>query len=139
MRLVSGKIDGYREFQRLMTCQRLIRDVPLDKNIYAFNASKTRFYPYQFKPLLKFLNSARHRLLIADEVGLGKTIEAGLILTEIRARQTTYRTLVVCPASLTQKWQSELDKRFGEKLEILTAKRFADFLLNMESLRIQSR
>lgn len=127
-RLRAGKIDGYREFQRLITCQRLIRDVPLDNNIYAFNASKTKFYPYQFKPLLKFLNSAKGRLLIADEVGLGKTIEAGLILTEIRARQTTYRVLVVCPANLAEKWQMELEKRFGEKFEILTSKAFIEFL-----------
>lgn len=82
--LEIGNIDGYQEFQRLITYQRLLRDHPLRNNIYAFNASRTRFYPYQFKPLLKFLDSPKHRLLIADEVGLGKTIEAGLILTEMR-------------------------------------------------------
>lgn len=127
-KLLAGKIDGYREFQRLITFQRLVRDDPLDNNIYAFNASKTRFFPYQFKPLLKFLNSPKGRLLIADEVGLGKTIEAGLILTEIRARQTTYRVLVVCPANLTEKWQWELKTRFGEDFKILNSRGFAEFL-----------
>ena len=58
--LISGKIDGYREFQRLITQQRLLRDHPLRNNIYAFNASRTRFYPYQFKPLIKFLDSFLH-------------------------------------------------------------------------------
>ena len=85
--LQNGNVDGYREFQRLLTHQRLIRDYPLRNNIYAFNASRTQFYPYQFKPLLKFLDTPKNRLLIADEVGLGKTIEACLIMTELRARQ----------------------------------------------------
>jgi len=130
--LSQGKIDGYQEFQRLMTHQRLIRDYPLRNNIYAFNASRTRFYPYQFKPLLKFLDSPKHRMLIADEVGLGKTIEAGLILTELKARQTVQRVLVVCPANLTEKWKFELEKRFGEEFEILNAQRLMNFLQSYE-------
>jgi len=130
--LVNGNIDGYKEFQRLITYQRLLRDFPLRNNIYAFNASRTRFYPYQFKPLLKFLDSTKHRLLLADEVGLGKTIEAGLILTEIRARQTIQRVLVVCPANLTKKWRLELKKRFGEDFQILNNKQFLDFLKEYE-------
>lgn len=126
--LINGIIDGYAEFQRLITHQRLLRDHPLRNNIYAFNASRTRFFPYQFKPLLKFLDSPKHRLLIADEVGLGKTIEAGFILTELKARQTIQRVLVVCPASLTQKWRLELKKRFGEEFKILASRAFVDFL-----------
>jgi len=130
--LLKGNIDGYREFQRLITYQRLIRDNPLRNNIYAFNASRTRFFPFQFKPLLKFLDSPKNRLLIADEVGLGKTIEAGLILTELRARQTVQRVLVVCPANLTEKWQLELKRRFGEDFVILTASGFLEFLREYE-------
>jgi superfamily II DNA or RNA helicase len=130
--LISGKIDGYREFQRLITHQRLLRDHPLRNNIYAFNASRTRFYPYQFKPLIKFLDSPQNRLLIADEVGLGKTIEAGLIMIELRARQTVQRVLIVCPANLTVKWQMELKKRFGEEFEILNTGKFLNFLNEYE-------
>src|SRR6267142_2107942 len=84
----------------------------------ALKASRTRFYPYQFKPLIKFLDSPDHRLLICDEVGLGKTIEAGLILTELRARQTIRRVLVVCPSNLTGKWKLELRLRFGDEFRI---------------------
>lgn len=116
--LLAGRIDGYREFQRLITFQRIWREHPLRNNIYSFNASRTRFYPYQFKPLLKFLDSPKNRLLIADEVGLGKTIEACLIMTELRARQTLERILVVCPANLRDKWQLELQRRFGEEFEV---------------------
>jgi superfamily II DNA or RNA helicase len=126
--LINGKIDGYLEFQRLITHQRLHRDHPLRNNIYAFNASRTRFFPYQFKPLIKLLDSPKNRLLIADEVGLGKTIEAGLIMTELMARQTIQRILIVCPANLTVKWQLELKKRFGEEFEILTTGKFMTFL-----------
>src|SRR5262245_18843246 len=54
--------------------------------VYSMEASATDFYAYQFKPVLKLLSSPTDALLIADEVGLGKTIEAGLIWTELRAR-----------------------------------------------------
>src|SRR5262249_19505057 len=100
---------------------------------YAFNASRTRFYPYQFKPLIKFLDSPDHRLMICDEVGLGKTIEAGLILTELRARQTIRRVLVVCPANLGPKWKLELKQRFGEDFDILAAPEFLEYLEEYES------
>ena len=126
--LASGELGGYREFQRAITYERLNRDRPLTNNIHAINASRTRFYPYQFKPLLKFLASANHRLLIADEVGLGKTIEAGLILTELRARESLQRVLVVCPSNLREKWLTEMLTRFGERFEILDAERFGAFL-----------
>lgn len=126
--LVNRNLAGYEEFQRLITFQRLKRNFPLRNNIYAFNASRTRFYPYQFKPLMKFLDSSHHRLLICDEVGLGKTIEAGLILTEMRARQTVQRVLVVCPAKLVQKWRLELSRRFEEDFEIYSVSRFLEYL-----------
>lgn len=100
--LRAGRFATVAEFQRAITVQRLVRDSPLRNNIYAFNASRTRFFPYQFKPLLKLLESRRSRLLLCDEVGLGKTIEAGLILIEMRARQTMRLCLVVCPSALTQ-------------------------------------
>lgn len=119
--ILSGPLGGYPEFQRLITLQRLVRDQPLRNNIYAFNASRTRFFPYQFKPLLKFLDSDRHRLLICDEVGLGKTIEAGLILLELRARQAMRLVLVVCPSNLRPKWRYELRQRFGEDFRVLDA------------------
>lgn len=131
--LINNRIDGYREFQRLITLQRLVRDSPLRNNIYAFNASRTRFFPYQFKPLVKLLDSPKHRLLIADEVGLGKTIEAGLILTELRARQTIQRVLIVCPASLREKWAIELKTRFAEDFSCLSSIDFLEFLSDYEN------
>lgn len=126
--LLSREMGGYSEFQRVMTLQRLSRDRPLKHNVFAFNASRTRFFPYQFKPLLKFLESAHHRLLICDEVGLGKTIEAGLILLELRARQVMRMALVVCPSNLRPKWKFELKQRFGEDFRILGSQEMHTFL-----------
>jgi len=97
--------------------------------IYSLNTTNTRFLPYQFKPVLQFLDSPSNGLLIADEVGLGKTIEAGLIWTELRARQDARRLLVVCPAMLRDKWRRELANRFGVQAEIVDANDLHDRLI----------
>lgn len=89
--------------------------------IYSLNTTNTKFLAYQFKPVLQFLDSPSRSLLIADEVGLGKTIEAGLIWTELRAREDARRLLVVCPAMLCEKWKRELADRFGVSAEIVGA------------------
>lgn len=89
--------------------------------IYSLNTTNTQFLAYQFKPVLQFLDSPSSGILIADEVGLGKTIEAGLIWTELRARQDARRLLVVCPAMLREKWKMELANRFGVHAEIVDA------------------
>ena len=90
----------------------------LNEVVYSMNATETDFYAYQFKPVIKLMNSPTDALLIADEVGLGKTIEAGLVWTELRARLHCDRLLVVCPKTLCQKWQDELVNRFGVDAEI---------------------
>lgn len=100
---------------------------PLSDMLYSFAASKTLFRPYQFVPVLKLLNSPSGRLLIADEVGLGKTIEAGLIWTELEQRERLRRVLVVAPAALVQKWQAEMRRRFDRRIEVADLKRIRDF------------
>ena len=115
--LKAGQFGDHVTFKRRLTMSKLRR--PLRDTIYSYKASRTEFHAYQFKPLLKFLASEKRRLLIADEVGLGKTIEAGYILQEDRARFAIQRVLVVCPASLRVKWQNELWQRFGEDFEVL--------------------
>ncbi len=81
--------------------------------------SRTDFYAYQFKPVYKFIESANGRILIADEVGLGKTIEAALIWQEVRARSDARTLLVVCPSMLREKWKAELRTRFDVPAQIL--------------------
>ncbi|WP_417706265.1 SNF2-related protein [Rheinheimera aquimaris] len=103
-----GRVDNLRT---LMTHVHLVGR--LSNVIYAMGLTQTDFYPHQYKPLLTLLDSPVNGLLIADEVGLGKTIEAGLIWTELRARFDMRRLLVVCPAMLREKWKHELLIRFG--------------------------
>ena len=90
--------------------------------------TNTEFFAYQYKPLLTLLESPANGLLIADEVGLGKTIEAGIIWTELRAREDMRRLLVVCPAMLREKWRDELKHRFGIDANIVNATQLVDEL-----------
>jgi superfamily II DNA or RNA helicase len=84
--------------------------------LYSLNAARVDFIPYQFRPVLRFIRSDRPRLLIADGVGVGKTIEAGLILRELQARRDIRSILIVCPRPLIteSKWKNEM-KRFDER------------------------
>lgn len=72
-----------------------------------------RLDAYQLLPLQKALALPRANLLIADDVGLGKTVEAGLILRELLLRRRVDFTLVAAPASMTLQWQDELRAKFG--------------------------
>ncbi|MFM7202504.1 MAG: DISARM system SNF2-like helicase DrmD [Myxococcota bacterium] len=74
--------------------------------------------PYQLEPLRKALELPRVNLFIADDVGLGKTIEAGIILEELLLRQRIDRVLVVAPPAVTLQWQEELEQRFGIHFEV---------------------
>ena len=68
---------------------------------------------YQLEPLRKALRMPRVNLFIADDVGLGKTIEAGLILREMILRQKIKRVVIACPPSVVQQWKEEMESRFG--------------------------
>ena len=74
---------------------------------------------YQLDPLVRAIDMARVNLLIADDVGLGKTIEAGLVIQELLIRLRARTVLVVCPASLQVKWQMELQEKFGLEFRIV--------------------
>src|SRR5579863_2648124 len=78
-----------------------------------------RLDAYQLEPLRKALRLPRVNLFIADDVGLGKTIEAGLIVRELLLRKKVREIVVACPPSMLEQWQDELDQRFGLHFEIL--------------------
>lgn len=84
--------------------------------LYSLNAGRIDCVPYQFRPVLKFVRAERPRLLIADGVGVGKTIEAGLILRELQARHDIRSVLIICPKPLIteRKWEIEM-RRFDER------------------------
>jgi len=124
-----GDYNNYKLFNLWLKMSR-----PLENNIYSYRSSKTIFNPHQFKPLLRFLSTnSDERLFIADEVGVGKTIEAGIILTELLARgRLTYESviIIVCPNALLYKWQKEMKDRFGLDFEIHNGKSI-DTALNL--------
>ena len=74
---------------------------------------------YQLEPLVRALRMPRVNLLIADDVGLGKTIEAGLVAQELLLRHRARTALVVCPASLQLQWRDEMRDKFGLEFRIV--------------------
>lgn len=68
---------------------------------------------FQLDPLVRAIDMARVNLLIADDVGLGKTIEAGLVIQELLLRHRARTVLIICPASLQEKWRVEMLEKFG--------------------------
>ncbi|MBM3749250.1 MAG: DEAD/DEAH box helicase, partial [Acidobacteria bacterium] len=77
---------------------------------------------YQLVPVVMALETPRVRMLLADDVGLGKTIEAGLIATELLARQMASRMLIIVPASLREQWREALDYFFHIDARIISSR-----------------
>ena len=94
---------------------------PSGNNLYSLNSARIDFVPYQFRPALKLIHADEPRILIADSVGVGKTIEAGLIIKELQARNELNNVLIICPKPLVteRKWELEM-KRFDEEFVPLT-------------------
>ncbi|MEH1912944.1 SNF2-related protein [Nostoc sp.] len=116
--LKAGQWLNVQSFRARLTAARLSH--PQIDNLYALHSARIKFIPFQFKPLLRFLRADQPRLLIADEVGVGKTIEAGLILRELQTRQQLDNILIVCPKALVSKWRAEMH-RFDEDFRPLTS------------------
>uniref|UniRef100_I5AWT9 DNA/RNA helicase, superfamily II, SNF2 family n=1 Tax=Eubacterium cellulosolvens (strain ATCC 43171 / JCM 9499 / 6) TaxID=633697 RepID=I5AWT9_EUBC6 len=96
---------------------------PGSSNLYSLNSARIDFVPYQFRPALKMIKADSPRILVADDVGVGKTIEAGLILKEMEARSSINSVLIICPRPLVaeRKWELEM-KRFDEDFTQLDGK-----------------
>ncbi len=88
--------------------------------LLAVQPGRLRIEPYQLVPVLRAIRMTRVRLLLADGVGLGKTIQAGLIITELVARRLAHRVLIVSPAGpLLDQWHLEMRERFGLRLDVV--------------------
>lgn len=94
---------------------------PSGRNLYSLNSARIDFVPYQFRPALKLIHADEPRILIADSVGVGKTIEAGLIIKELQARSELENVMIICPKPLVteRKWELEM-KRFDEEFVPIT-------------------
>lgn len=108
---VWASIDQARSF---LTAYQI--NNPSSRDLYSLNSARIDFVPYQFRPALKMIHADEPRILIADSVGVGKTIEAGLIIKELEARIDLERVLIICPRPLVaeRKWELEM-KRFDEE------------------------
>jgi superfamily II DNA or RNA helicase len=81
---------------------------------------------YQLEPLRRALGAPRANLLLADDVGLGKTIEAGLVIQELFLRHRARTAIIVCPPSLSLKWQDEMREKFGLEFTIVNSELMAE-------------
>ena len=143
------------EFRVALTHRRL--ENPVSDQLLSYRASKTKLLYHQFLPVKKLLESPDQRLLIADEVGAGKTIEAGIIWAELESRSGSglENVWIVCPKSLVGKWQDEMLQRFDFRLEALTPDalrqalagldrdgilppRFSKAVVNLELIRMEN-
>ena len=112
-----GNID---DLKRAVTYSRIKGDVT--DILYSMGTSNAEFLPYQYIPVIKFIDSISGRILVADEVGLGKTIEAIYIWKELLIRENAKRLLIVCPSVLRDKWANDLKRYFSIDARICTAK-----------------
>lgn len=114
-RVLAGDFDSPRDFY----LKQLAYQLPLSNAGGELSNSRTDLLPHQILLTRDIVESRRRRFLVADEVGLGKTIETGLIMRELFARKEAERILIICPAGLTKNWQQELRDCFRLHFDIL--------------------
>jgi len=121
VKMDAKNIFRLNELHTLLTALQIRH--PSQSTLYSLNAARIDFVPYQFRPAMKIIRSDQPRLLIADSVGVGKTIEAGLIMRELQARSNIESILIICPKPLVveRKWELEM-KRFDEQFSALDGK-----------------
>lgn len=124
-----SEILDFPNFGRVNDLKNIITHQKIKGNLtnifYSMESSNTSFFPHQFIPVLKFIETPDSKLLLADEVGIGKTIEALYIWKELQARDNARRLLIICPAHLRTKWRNECKEKFNITAEIVDAKNLA--------------
>lgn len=125
--LASRGFDDPRHFAAFLNTLRWNTITATEPNLFQapFRAGIT-IDAYQMEPLRKALRLPRVNLFIADDTGLGKTIEAGLIARELLLRKKAKTIVVAAPPSVLEQWKSELDERFGLIFEVLDRRYFAE-------------
>jgi hypothetical protein len=115
----AGRLDAPRDFAAYYQALRWNAVTATESRLFQapFRAG-IQLKQYQLTPLKKALDLPRANLFIADDVGLGKTIEAGLVLQELVLRQRVSFVLILCPATLCLQWRDEMEKRFGLRFEL---------------------
>jgi len=112
--LDSDSVSYTIHYLRFISIAAKIKDEVAKKNILAPYESSLIPLPHQVLVLERVMHSVQNRFLLADEVGMGKTIESGLILKELKLRGDVKRILAIVPKSSMLQWQSELKEHFNE-------------------------
>ena len=116
-RLAAGQSDVPLHYDLRDRAIRLDLAYKYDRFL-SLTSNRIEIEPYQVQAAYEILNSYDHRYLIGDEVGLGKTIEAGIVIEELIARDRADRVLIVAPAPLTVQWQEEMREKFDRNFVI---------------------
>ena len=109
---ICGKLLSESKFDLLSESMRLATVYEYDRMV-SLSSSRINLEPYQIFAVHQVINAFPHRYLIADDTGLGKTIETGMILEELAARGRAERVLIVAPASICPQWKDELKRAFN--------------------------
>lgn len=132
----QGQLNGRHFDLYQMSFELLYMD---SKKYAAIKGSKIQLLPHQIQAVYQIVNSFHQRFLIADEVGLGKTIETGLLIKEFTMRYRYERVLVITPASLQLQWQQELKEKFDEEFVVLDSRLVKKLGGMTQALKIDSR
>jgi superfamily II DNA or RNA helicase len=119
-RMLAGRLGTARQFALGVTARRYEIE-QMTSDLVALGESRVAVKPHQVSVVHRVITSYPHRFLLCDEVGLGKTIEAGMILKELRARGGAGRCIVIAPANLLGQWQFELKSKFNETFSIINS------------------
>ena len=116
----SQRVAGVRQCSSLDPAESAARREGIeDEPLMGVWNSAIQVHAYQLEPVLRALQMPRVSLLLADGVGLGKTIQAGLVLEELLLRRRIRRILVLCPAMLQRQWKIELRRKFNLDFEVI--------------------
>ena len=118
-RMKSGQLETADAFNLRVVAQEFWT-AHRHNDLVSLGAARVDLMPHQVSVAHKVVEGYPHRFLLCDEVGLGKTIEAGMIIKELRARGQAKRVLVLVPPGLMRQWQFELKTKFNEVFAIYT-------------------
>src|SRR5262245_13891798 len=117
------RIVGARAWRRV--CRALLAAASPPCGLRTAAAARIDLLPHQFEPAMAFIAGRASRILLADDVGLGKTIQAGLVIAELIARGAVERVLILTPAGLRDQWRDELRRRFALDAIVVDARAVA--------------
>ncbi len=114
---ITSTAEKIREF--FLACE--LAELPLLDNAASLTSAKVDLLPHQVVMVHKIANASPRRFLVADDVGLGKTIETALLLRELASRGEMNRALMIVPAGLVENWRRELNEIFNLNFEVFGA------------------